>query len=460
MNNALSALGGSSRSSQLGNTGSETQSNDGSGDKDFDKLLSGDTPRDASTPTTRPTTQQTTQQTTKQNSEQTTEQAKKAPSSAPSQADAGKRPATSDDHSNDPAPSAQAGDKVAQESDKSSVDVKAPTKGKTAAKLGDEKKDDSTWPPAGLAGIGLGLLPTIGAAVLPAANTTPLGAAAGLAIGVAGTATKEIGALLGGDTLAAGVSQAMGAIATAATTASGTDPTTTSATSATANAGGSTANSFGAMLAEVASNAKTTGSESASPMANLAAITAVIEDKHTESSNVAPGDSTPINLLASTGIQTPARVIDAATPFTGSPTPTPNLHSMHFDEELGARISWLADQTIGHAHIKLNPAELGPIEVRLHLAGDQVNASFTSAQANVRQAVENSLPRLREMLGQHGFQLGQADVGQQPQQQQAGTQSMPQQYANGSGEVAEERIGNVEIPTMLLRQRGLLDAYA
>ncbi|WP_052689271.1 flagellar hook-length control protein FliK [Xanthomonas albilineans] len=462
MNNALSALGGSGRSSQLGNNGTETQSNDYSGDKDFDKLLGGDGPRDASTPTTQPSTPQT------------TEPSKKAQPSASNQDDAGKRPVASGDSPNDPARSAQtggnvaqaggnvaqAGDKVAQESDKSSADAKVPTKDKAAAKQGDQNKDDSAWPPTGLAGIGLGLLPAIGAAVLPAANNAPLGAATGLAIGIAGTATKEIGDLLGGDTLSPGVSQGVGASATTTTTASGTDTTTTSATSATANAGVNAANSFGTMLAQVASNAKTTGSETAAPVATLAAITAAIDDKHTDSSDATHADSTPINLLASTGIQTAARAMDAATPFTGSPTPTPNLHSTHFDEELGARISWLADQTIGHAHIKLNPAELGPIEVRLHLAGDQVNASFTSAQANVRQAVENSLPRLREMLGQHGFQLGQADVGHQPQQQQAGTPNMPQQYANGSGEVAEERISNVEIPTMMLRQRGLLDAYA
>ncbi|WP_052689804.1 flagellar hook-length control protein FliK [Xanthomonas albilineans] len=455
MNNALSALGGSGRSSQLGNTGTEAQSNDYSGDKDFDKLLGGDGPRDASTPTPQPSTPQT------------TEPSKKAQPSASNQDDAGKRAAATGDSANDPARSAQAGgnvaqtgDKVAQESDKSSTDAKAPTKDKAAAKQCDQKKDDSAWPPTGLAGIGLGLLPAIGAAVLPAANTAPLGAATGLAIGIAGTATKEIGALLGGDTLSPGISQGVGATATTATTASGTDTTTTSATSATANAGVNAANSFGTMLAQVASNAKTTGSETTTPVATLAAITAAVDDKHTDSSDATHADSTPINLLASTGIQTAVRAMDAATPFTGSPTPTPNLHSTHFDEELGARISWLADQTIGHAHIKLNPAELGPIEVRLHLAGDQVNASFTSAQANVRQAVENSLPRLREMLGQHGFQLGQADVGHQPQQQQAGTPNMPQQYANGSGEVAEERIGNVEIPTMMLHQRGLLDAYA
>lgn len=67
-------------------------------------------------------------------------------------------------------------------------------------------------------------------------------------------------------------------------------------------------------------------------------------------------------------------------------------------------MSWLADQKIGHAHIKVTPNEMGPVEVRLHLDGDKVNASFTAANADTRQALEQSLPRLREMLGQNGFQ--------------------------------------------------------
>ncbi|MBC3973081.1 flagellar hook-length control protein FliK, partial [Xanthomonas translucens] len=169
----------------------------------------------------------------------------------------------------------------------------------------------------------------------------------------------------------------------------------------------------------------------------------------------------PINLLATAGIHAPARSADPAAPFTGSPTPTPNLHGDHFDDELGARMSWLADQKIGHAHIKLSPADLGPVEVRLHLNGDQVNASFSSAQPEVRQALENSLPRLREMLGQHGFQLGQADVGQQQQQaSQNARQGGGSNGGNAGGGTGDELLGSVGIPSVVLRQRGLLDAYA
>lgn len=430
MSNALSALGGTARSSQPGG-GADAQDQDRGGGQDFAKLLGNDgTPRAAPKPAPRPN-------------------AKPQQDSADKDA-AAKRPEAADDAASEPARSAEAGAKAARDSDKSSEDTKAPAKGgKTEAKKGEDSEEDAGWPPAGLAGIGLSLLPALGAALPAAAG--PLGAA-GLAIGVAGAVAQGAAALLGGDTLAAAGadSAAAGAAATAAAPAA-----------AGATAGASAAGAFGGMLAQVAgAAAQAAGGDAAAaaPVAALAAL-ATASDKGTDSgSEVASTGTDPANLMAPAGIHAPSRSVDGAAPFTGSPTPTPNLHGDNFDDELGTRMSWLADQKIGHAHIKLSPAELGPVEVRLHLNGDQVNASFSSAQPEVRQALENSLPRLRDMLGQHGFQLGQADVGQQQQQ---ASQNAPQRSGSGGGDAGgDELLGSVGIPSVVLRQRGLLDAYA
>ena len=40
---------------------------------------------------------------------------------------------------------------------------------------------------------------------------------------------------------------------------------------------------------------------------------------------------------------------------------------------------------------------------------------FTAAHATTRAAIEDALPRLREMLAAQGLQLSQADVGDQAQ---------------------------------------------
>ncbi|MEA5668388.1 flagellar hook-length control protein FliK [Stenotrophomonas sp. MH1] len=137
-----------------------------------------------------------------------------------------------------------------------------------------------------------------------------------------------------------------------------------------------------------------------------------------------------------------------------APTPTPDLQGDDFDDAIGARVSWLAEQKIGHAQIRITPHDLGQVDVKLQLDGDRVHASFTSAHSEVRQALENSLPRLREMLGEQGLQLAHADVGQQSPQQEG---------QHGSGDDLGHAQDSTDLPAarpQTLRLRGLLDAYA
>jgi len=156
---------------------------------------------------------------------------------------------------------------------------------------------------------------------------------------------------------------------------------------------------------------------------------------------------------------TPAPLRVEATPFTGELAKPVAAHAPDFDEAIGARIGWLAEQKIGHAHIRVTPNDLGPVEVRLQLEGDRVHASFTSAHAEVRHALENSLPKLREMLGEQGMQLAHADVGQHPDPRANGGN----EQAGAGGGDAETGAPGAELPTISahgLRLRGLLDAYA
>ncbi|KTF30205.1 flagellar protein, partial [Xanthomonas vesicatoria] len=285
---------------------------------------------------------------------------------------------------------------------------------------------EAGWPPAGLGGFGMSLL----AQAVPGGDALAAAAAA----------------------LAASMANAAGATPTATAV-----PTDATAPATTAAATGVTALPSLGALAPAAAVAKPTSTTAVSGDAQAAALMSMaVKALDQADDGTAPDAPDAPAFVLPTAAPTLTRLQDPAPIFAASPTPTPEMGSDTFDDAIGARLSWLADQKIGHAHIKVTPNEMGPVEVRLHLEGDKVNASFTAANADTRQALEQSLPRLREMLGQNGFQLGQADVGQQ-QQGQTGNR-------NGSG-----RDGNgltlddsppVGIPSVVLRQRGLLDAYA
>lgn len=127
----------------------------------------------------------------------------------------------------------------------------------------------------------------------------------------------------------------------------------------------------------------------------------------------------------------------AAAPLTGQPTlgVTTPLNQAGWDQALGERIQWLASQNVQSARITLNPANLGPMEVRIQVQNDQASVQFASAHGVVREALEAALPRLRDMFEASGVELVDVDV--------AG-QSFAEQQRDAAGEenVALARAGN------------------
>jgi flagellar hook-length control protein FliK len=63
------------------------------------------------------------------------------------------------------------------------------------------------------------------------------------------------------------------------------------------------------------------------------------------------------------------------------------------------------------AELKLNPAELGPVSIRVEMhAADQASILIVAASPETRSALEQSLPQLRDLLSAQGITLGQASV--------------------------------------------------
>lgn len=183
----------------------------------------------------------------------------------------------------------------------------------------------------------------------------------------------------------------------------------------------------------------------------MAATTSESTEVPLDSGAADPVDPTPLTATPTAAMPTLTRT---AAPAVPAQPPVPL--DAGFDDGFGSRIAWLAEQRVGHAEIRVSPEHLGTIDVRLQLDGNKVHAEFNSAQADVRHALESSLPRLREMLGQQGLQLGHAGVGQQSSgQTPAGDGAM------AGDERAEPGTEPATRPATPVRvARGLLDEYA
>ena len=91
----------------------------------------------------------------------------------------------------------------------------------------------------------------------------------------------------------------------------------------------------------------------------------------------------------------------------------PAIQSAAWNRVLSSRVIWMAREGVQQASLKMNPANLGPVEVKLHMQNDQASVSFVAHHAATRDALEQALPRLRESFLENQMELAHADVSQQ-----------------------------------------------
>nr|WP_269808520.1 flagellar hook-length control protein FliK [Enterovibrio nigricans] len=106
---------------------------------------------------------------------------------------------------------------------------------------------------------------------------------------------------------------------------------------------------------------------------------------------------------------------------------------------LQERVNMMMSKNLKHVDIRLDPPELGRMQIKLSMNQDQASVQFTVSNQAARDMVEQTLPRLREMMQQQGLQLAQSSVQQQDaggRQAFAGNQS--QQGDNQSGQGGQD----------------------
>ncbi|MEO1751462.1 flagellar hook-length control protein FliK [Thiofaba sp. EF100] len=113
--------------------------------------------------------------------------------------------------------------------------------------------------------------------------------------------------------------------------------------------------------------------------------------------------------------------------------PIPVHQPREFGEAVGQRVMLMLGQQMQGARIELNPVDLGPMEIHLHLRGNEANVHFGAAHALTREVIEAALPRLREMLADQGFTQVNVNVGQQQGQNAQGFNGQGGASGQGSG---------------------------
>lgn len=203
------------------------------------------------------------------------------------------------------------------------------------------------------------------------------------------------------------------------------------------------------LTAQAISNASTAAPETRALHADTANIAGPIE---------LPGNSPTFSASLAAAAppreQIPSHQATVSTPVNNAAWP----------QQFGEKVVWMAKNDQQTAQININPPQLGPVQITLNLNGDQATAVFASPHAEVRQAIENSMPQLREMLASAGISLGDTNVGanlaQHNQNNAFQTPNRAQSSLENAILPANDNAPVAGVTTPLHQGRGLVDLFA
>lgn len=166
------------------------------------------------------------------------------------------------------------------------------------------------------------------------------------------------------------------------------------------------------------------------------------------------------------------KTAEASAAAQTSATLAPAVNSPEFPQALAERVGmWVnavgEDGTMS-AELHLNPAEMGPISVKISLDGQSAQVDFAAANLETRRAIEASLPMLSASLDDAGFSLGGSGVSDQAPQQQfnqaSGQPGGAPAWGGGSPGLdssgGEPHEGRMAAAAAQAGRRGGLDLYA
>lgn len=124
-------------------------------------------------------------------------------------------------------------------------------------------------------------------------------------------------------------------------------------------------------------------------------------------------------------------------------------------DRLRERISVMFNTRTQAAEMRLDPPDLGRLTIRLNMNQEQASVSFQVSSPQAREALEQSFPRLRDLLAEQGIQLADANVSEQQGQsrQQPGEEGAAGRQAGTGYELGEinddAEVIELQLPTAL-----------
>lgn len=117
-----------------------------------------------------------------------------------------------------------------------------------------------------------------------------------------------------------------------------------------------------------------------------------------------------------------------------------DVHFSHqqWSSAVAEKAAQLVSQRVSTAELQLDPPELGPIQVRVQVNQEQVAVNFVVSNSQVREALDQSILKLRDMLQEQGLELVDSGVSDQQKQQQNAEEAPDEYNSMGSGRPSDD----------------------
>jgi flagellar hook-length control protein FliK len=148
-----------------------------------------------------------------------------------------------------------------------------------------------------------------------------------------------------------------------------------------------------------------------------------------------------ITKLTSENVQSTAQSVTNAKQVTSLQNEALSVYRKDFTGALKDKVMVMMNQKLQQVEIRLDPQELGNVNVKINLQNEQAVVSFTVQNQQAKEAFDQNLGRLKDMLAESGVDVGDANVEQQNKQND--DEALGDGRQGGEGDVAGNELSEL-----------------
>jgi len=134
--------------------------------------------------------------------------------------------------------------------------------------------------------------------------------------------------------------------------------------------------------------------------------------------------------------------------------------SSAWEDEVGTHLTWMTQKGLETGSLRVSPEHLGPVEVNISVQNGDASVWFAANHPDTRAALEQALPRLREMFASQGMNLADSGVSRQSLSQQGSRNQSRSGTSQGVSAVSAVGASEGTASASARINLGLVDLYA